>query len=753
MKLFELFGVISLKDNNINRKLDNIDKKATNIKKSFDAFAKKVAVAGTAIGTAIAGVGIKSVQLASDAAEMQSKFNTVFGEMTKDAEKWASEFRDKVGGSRVEIKGMLADSQDMLTGFGASTQEAFNFSTQIQELGTDLASFQNIQGGSAEAVERLRKGLLGETENLKALGIVINETVMKQKLQELGWNKEYKELTELEKIKLRYIIATEQSKNAIGDAEKTNRDFANTWRDIKGQIKDITAELGAKLLPKATELANNIRDNMPMIKQKVSDAVDTGIELFTKFSESIQWAKENSETLIPIILGLAAAIGALKVIKTVQGLYVAWTATTFAQTLATQGLSAAMGTLNLATGGIVLAIGAAVAAGVSLYRNWDTVKAKAIELWEAIKSVFTNINNTVVGTFDNLVNSARNWATNMIDMFVGGIKSKIEDVKNGVEKVAGVIKDFLGFSSPTKEGPASDSDKWAPNFVDMFTKGLENNAYKVRNASENLATKIADALGKVQNYVRNTVSIIENKYELWKIKNDIVADSVEDLSRQLEVQREKHNLLNKEIEATEQALNKAIEKFGEGSSEALEYRNRLLELQVAQAELGEEIENTTSKLNEQKKYFGDKISDSVYRTGGGGSSGGSESYYNSDTGEHHIFDEDGTHTIIDDDGNMRTVDDDEDDEEPGSWIGNGYAEGTDYARAGLALVGEEGPELVNFKGGEKVYTAEETQSLLGRIINNFNISQLVVREEADLGRIARKLHALQAATDRGAGVL
>ncbi len=753
MKLFELFGVISLKDNNINRKLDNINKKATNIKKSFDAFAKKVAVAGTAIGTAIAGVGVKSVQLASDAAEMQSKFNTVFGEMTKDAEKWASEFRDKVGGSRVEIKGMLADSQDMLTGFGASTQEAFNFSTQIQELGTDLASFQNIQGGSAEAVERLRKGLLGETENLKALGIVINETVMKQKLQELGWNKEYKELTELEKIKLRYIIVTEQSKNAIGDAEKTNRDFANTWRDIKGQIKDITAELGAKLLPKATELANNIRDNMPMIKQKVSDAVDTGIELFTKFSESIQWAKENSETLIPIILGLAAAIGALKVIKTVQGLYVAWTATTFAQTLATQGLSAAMGTLNLATGGIVLAIGAAVAAGVSLYRNWDTVKAKAIELWEAIKSVFTNINNTVVGTFDNLVNSARNWATNMIDMFVGGIKSKIEDVKNGVKKVAGVIKDFLGFSSPTKEGPASDSDKWAPNFVDMFTKGLENNAYKVRNASENLATKIADALGKVQNYVRNTVSIIENKYELWKIKNDIVADSVEDLSRQLEVQREKHNLLNKEIEATEQALNKAIEKFGEGSSEALEYRNRLLELQVAQAELGEEIENTTSKLNEQKKYFGDKISDSVYRTGGGGSSGGSESYYNSDTGEHHIFDEDGTHTIIDDDGNMRTVDDDEDDEEPGSWIGNGYAEGTDYARAGLALVGEEGPELVNFKGGEKVYTAEETQSLLGRIINNFNISQLVVREEADLGRIARKLHALQAATDRGAGVL
>jgi hypothetical protein len=161
MKLFDLYGVVKLKDNGVYKKLDNIDNRASKLSQTFGKIAKGIAVAGAAIGTAIAGVGVKSVQIASDAAEMQSKFETVFGEMTNAAESWAKEFRDKVGGSRVEIKGMLADSQDMLTGFGASTQEAFKFSTQIQELGTDLASFQNIQGGAEEAVERLRKGLLG----------------------------------------------------------------------------------------------------------------------------------------------------------------------------------------------------------------------------------------------------------------------------------------------------------------------------------------------------------------------------------------------------------------------------------------------------------------------------------------------------------------------------------------------------------------------------------------------------------------
>lgn len=43
-----------------------------------------------------------------------------------------------------------------------------------------------------------------------------------------------------------------------------------------------------------------------------------------------------------------------------------------------------------------------------------------------------------------------------------------------------------------------------------------------------------------------------------------------------------------------------------------------------------------------------------------------------------------------------------------------YATGTLDAEPGLALVGEEGPELVNFAGGEVVYTAAETANILAR---------------------------------------
>jgi len=45
------------------------------------------------------------------------------------------------------------------------------------------------------------------------------------------------------------------------------------------------------------------------------------------------------------------------------------------------------------------------------------------------------------------------------------------------------------------------------------------------------------------------------------------------------------------------------------------------------------------------------------------------------------------------------------------WYSNAYASGTDSAAPGLALVGEEGPELVMLRGGEKILNAEETKEL------------------------------------------
>lgn len=55
---------------------------------------------------------------------------------------------------------------------------------------------------------------------------------------------------------------------------------------------------------------------------------------------------------------------------------------------------------------------------------------------------------------------------------------------------------------------------------------------------------------------------------------------------------------------------------------------------------------------------------------------------------------------------------------------SGYAAGTQNATAGLHLVGEAGPELVRFSGGEQVFNANTTRDILsgGNMGNNFNVT-------------------------------
>lgn len=55
-----------------------------------------------------------------------------------------------------------------------------------------------------------------------------------------------------------------------------------------------------------------------------------------------------------------------------------------------------------------------------------------------------------------------------------------------------------------------------------------------------------------------------------------------------------------------------------------------------------------------------------------------------------------------------------------------YASGTDYANSGYALVGEEGPELVKFGGGEKVYPNDKTMAILGDSGRNSGGGQTVI---------------------------
>jgi hypothetical protein len=65
--------------------------------------------------------------------------------------------------------------------------------------------------------------------------------------------------------------------------------------------------------------------------------------------------------------------------------------------------------------------------------------------------------------------------------------------------VAGAVKDFLGFSEP-EEGPLHDFHVFPKDMVDLYAKGIEDNAHKAAEAAEGLAGDIAMGFTSDINY-------------------------------------------------------------------------------------------------------------------------------------------------------------------------------------------------------------------------------------------------------------
>ena len=114
---------------------------------------------------------------------------------------------------------------------------------------------------------------------------------------------------------------------------------------------------------------------------------------------------------------------------------------------ATAALTAAQWALNAAFvatpfGWIVMGLAAVVAGGVALYKNWETVKATAVSLWNKVKEVFSGIKNAIVGAF--------NSAKSAVGSFFTWLDNKIESIPilgslySGGKALVGGAADFIG---------------------------------------------------------------------------------------------------------------------------------------------------------------------------------------------------------------------------------------------------------------------------------------------------------------------
>lgn len=133
---------------------------------------------------------------------------------------------------------------------------------------------------------------------------------------------------------------------------------------------------------------------------------------------------------------------------------------------------------------------------------WSTMSGLASQAWNGVVSVFqgvwgsisgalSSLWSSISGWFSNLASQAASWGSNVIQGFVNGIEGMLGSVGQAASDVASKVASFLGFHSPTEEGPGAQADKWGPAFIDMFAAGIESRQGHLQSAIQNAASTLA----------------------------------------------------------------------------------------------------------------------------------------------------------------------------------------------------------------------------------------------------------------------
>lgn len=276
------------------------DKVGVSLKKAFAI----VGVAG-----AIAAIR-KTVDAASDLEESQSKANVVFGESVGVIDKFASTSATAVGLSKQAALGFAGTFGNLFVALGISASQAAGLSTEIVSLGADLASFNNLEVD--ETLEKLRSGLVGEVEPLRALGINFNAAQVEAKAFALGLTAVGEQASEAAKVQARYALIVEQTGTAQGDFARTSGGLANQQRILVAELQDAAAVIGAQLLPVILDLVSNARDDLvPALIELASSAVPAFVGALEGGVPILLTTLDVLVALTPIIKVIGEVIDAL----------------------------------------------------------------------------------------------------------------------------------------------------------------------------------------------------------------------------------------------------------------------------------------------------------------------------------------------------------------------------------------------------------------------------------------------------------
>ncbi|HIW40633.1 MAG TPA: tape measure protein [Candidatus Mediterraneibacter vanvlietii] len=249
---------------------------------------------------------------------------------------------------------------------------------------------------------------------------------------------------------------------------------------------------------------STLKDNASEAAGAMTSALVPALEKIVDWlSQAAQWVSQNQGAA----LAIAAVIGTLVVV--LGTLSAAFSAASAISAIFGVSVGAAMGPILIVVG----VIAALVAAGVLLYQNWETISAKAQEIWTGIGDFLSNLINSITKWFQEKWNSLMTWWQGLLQ----SISDFFQKIWQGISDFFQSIWDgIVSFFEDVWNGLSAENQQFLLNIFNTVKSIFTNVLNVIKTIWNNIKSAISSALNAIKSIVSSILSSVSSVFSsIW----------------------------------------------------------------------------------------------------------------------------------------------------------------------------------------------------------------------------------------------
>lgn len=309
-----------------------------------------------------------------------------------------------IGAITVKSGQWADDINTMSKKYGIATDDLQMYAAAAELVDVDVETIASTHRKLTKSMSAAQGGTGRQAEAFAALDIAITDSNGNLRDADQVWNEVIQKLGTVENETEREALAMDLLGKSAGDLNPLIEDGGEAYK----RLAETMAEYGLEFIDQETlDKANQFNDSLDTIK---AIGMITFQQLGTTLAAYLAPALEKVVDVVGRIAEWLTNLDpqVLAVIATVAGVLAVLAPLLMIIGQISLGVSALMSVFAVLAGpvGIVIAIIAAlIAVGVLLYKNWDTIKAKAIAFKDNVVATFNNLKTLVTTTFNNIKNA------------------------------------------------------------------------------------------------------------------------------------------------------------------------------------------------------------------------------------------------------------------------------------------------------------------------------------------------------------